>query len=244
MGTNKDAHSMTIWDHLGELRKRVIIILLTVMVAAVICFAYVDDILEFLLKPAPNLQLIFTTPPEALVAQVRLALQAALIVTLPLNLIQVLLFIVPALEETEKKVILPFFLAMNVLFFLGVAFSYYMVIPFAIRFFMGFGTESLTPLFSIGNYISFITSLLLSFGLIFQIPLVFWFLGLIGLVSSAFLRNNRKFAILVIVVVAAIMTPPDVVSQVLMAIPLIFLYEAGMVLVWVTERQKRRTAKV
>ena len=117
MGTNKDAHSMTIWDHLGELRKRVIIILLTVMVAAVICFAYVDDILEFLLKPAPNLQLIFTTPPEALVAQVRLALQAALIVTATKSNSGFTLCCAGALEETEKEELFSPFLAMNAVLF-------------------------------------------------------------------------------------------------------------------------------
>lgn len=240
MGTRKDVQNMTIWDHLGDLRKRIIIIAITVLVATVVCFAFVNDILELLIKPAPNLQLIFTSPPEALTAQIRLSVQAALIITLPLNLIQLLIFIAPALKDAEKKVILPFFLAMNLLFFLGVVFCYYLVIPFTIRFFMGFGTESLTPLFSIGNYISFISSLLLSFGVIFQIPLIFGFLGLIGIISSSFLRKNRKFAVLIITIVAAIMTPPDVVSQILMAIPLVFLYEAGTLLVRLTERQKSK----
>ena len=238
MGAKQDVQSMTIWDHLSDLRKRLIIIIITIFVAAVICFAYVDDILQFLLKPAPNLQLIFTSPPEALTAQIRLAIQAALIITLPLNLIQILIFVAPALKDTEKKVVLPFFLAMNMLFFSGIVFCYYLVIPFAIRFFMGFATESLTPLFTIGSYISFISSLLLSFGIIFQVPFIFGFLGLIGILSSSFLRKNRKFAILIIVIVAAILTPPDVISQILMAIPLLFLYEAGILLVRLTERQK------
>ncbi|HZK24108.1 MAG TPA: twin-arginine translocase subunit TatC [Oscillospiraceae bacterium] len=242
MGTKKDVAEMTIWDHLGDLRKRLIIMVITVLVATVISFAFINDILQFLIKPAPGLQLIFTSPPEALTAQIRLAIQVALIGTLPLNLVQLLIFIMPALEKTEKKALLPFFLAMNLLFFLGVTFCYYLVIPFAIKFFMGFGTESLTPLFSIGNYVSFITSLLLSFGAIFEIPLVFWFLGLMGLISSDFLRKNRKFAVLVIVIVAAIMTPPDVVSQILMSIPLLFLYEAGTLLVRLTERQKAKRA--
>ncbi len=242
MGVINDPQDMTIWEHLGELRKRIIIIVITILVAAVVCFVFVNELLHFLIKPAPDLQLIFTSPPEALAAQVRLAVQVAVIITLPLNLIQLLIFIMPALKESERKTILPLFAAISIFFFLGVAFCYYLVIPFAVRFFMGFGTEKLTPMFSISSYLSFITSFLLSFGAVFQTPLLFWVLGMLGLLTSDFLRSNRKYAVLIITIVAAIMTPPDVVSQILMAIPLVFLYEAGTLLVRLAERRKLRRA--
>lgn len=231
---------MSILDHLDELRKRLMIIALILLVAALASFFFVTDILDFLTAPAKDMQLIYITPAEAFISQIRLAIIAAIIVTLPLTIYQVLLFILPALKQTEKKAIYPFVIAMFFLFGLGMAFAYYVVLPFALFFFLGFSTETLVPQFTISSYISFVTSFLLAFGSIFQIPLVFWFLGAIGLVSSGFLRTNRKYAVLIIAIISAVITPPDVFSQLLMMGPLMFLYETGVFLIRMTERKRAR----
>ncbi len=235
---------MSVLDHLDELRKRLIRIIVILLLATVLCFFFVTDILYFLTLPVDGIELIYTKPAEAFVTQIRLAIITAFILTLPLTLFQVLLFILPALKDTEKKAVYPFVFAMFLLFGMGLAFGYYVVLPFALYFFLGFSTESLQPLFSISEYVSFVTSFLLAFGAVFQIPLVFWFLGIIGLVSSMFLRQNRKFAILIIAVLSAVITPPDVFSQLLMVGPLLLLYETGILLIRMTERRRAKRERI
>ncbi len=234
---------MSLFGHLDELRKRFIIIAALILVAAIASFAFVDGILAFLTAPAGEMSLIYTTPAEAFMAQIRLAFTAGAVLTLPITFYQVLAFIMPALRRVERRTIVPLLIFMNLLFFLGMAFSYYIVFPFALIFFMGFETETLQPLFTISHYISFVVTFLISFGVVFQIPVVFWFLGRIGLISSQFLRNKRKFAILVMAVLSAVITPPDIFSQLLMVAPLLVLYEIGVILVRLTERKRRRKAE-
>ena len=233
---------MSLFGHLDELRKRIIIIAAFILVAAIISFTFVNGILDFLTAPAGKLDLIYTTPAEAFMAQIRLAFTAGAVLTLPLTFYQVLAFIMPALRRVERRTIIPLLFFMNLLFFLGMAFSYYVVFPFALRFFMGFETETLVPLFTISRYIAFVVTFLISFGAVFQIPVIFWFLGRIGLISSTFLRKKRKFAILVMAVLSAVITPPDIFSQLLMVAPLLLLYEIGIFLVRLTERKRKRKA--
>lgn len=232
---------MSFFEHLEELRKRLIVVLVVILIAAFVCFNYVDQILFILTRQAVGLELIYTTPAEAFTSQIRLALIAAVLITLPFSIYQALAFVLPALRTTEKKAIIPLLVAMILLFFLGLAFAYFFVFPFALRFFLGFSTEGLLPLFTISRYISFVVSFLVAFGLVFQVPLVFWFLGRMSIISSQFLGANRKYALLVNAILSAIITPPDVFSQVLMIIPLAILYEVGFVLVRLSERQRARS---
>lgn len=242
---------MSLFEHLDELRKRIIYIAAVVFIAAIICFAYVNGILAFLTAPAGEMNLIYTTPAEAFMAQIRLAFTAGAVLTIPLTFYQVLAFIMPGLRRMEKRTIIPLIVFMNLLFFIGMAFSYYVVFPFALKFFLGFQTDSLQPLFTISRYISFVVSFLISFGAVFQVPVVFWFLGRLGLVSSAFLSRQRKFAVLIMAIVSAVITPPDIFSQLLMMAPLLALYEVGIFLVRLTEkgankrkRKKKRESEV
>jgi len=128
---------------------------------------------------------------------------------------------------------------MNLLFFLGMAFSYYVIFPLALRFFLGFQTDTLQPLFTISRYISFVVSFLISAGVVFQVPVVFWFMGKIGLLSAHFLRKQRKFAVLVMAIISAVITPPDIFSQLLMLAPLLVLYEMGVFMVRLSERKQQ-----
>lgn len=236
----KAALDMSFFDHLDELRKRFIIIAILVMIATVICFSFVDELLEILTGQADNLDLIYTTPAEAFMSQIRLAFIAGVLITLPFSLYQLLAFIMPALRKAEKKTVILLVFFMVLLFFLGVLFSFFVVFPFALKFFLDFATEGLEPLFTISSYISFVVSFIVGFGVVFQVPLVFWFLGRLSIISSTFLRTNRKYALLVIAILSAVITPPDIFSMVLMMVPLLFLYEIGVLLVRLTERSRAK----
>ncbi|HSW35299.1 MAG TPA: twin-arginine translocase subunit TatC [Candidatus Limnocylindrales bacterium] len=230
-----------------ELRKRLIIIALTVFAAAVVCFMFSEEIRHILLLPGAmvlpgfeavgfDMQLIFLTPSEAFLANMRLAVITGATVTLPIILYQCAALALTVAGKVHRAAVW-LTLAMYVLFVVGLSFAYFVVLPFTLNFFIGFSSADLVPRFSVARYITFATTFLFSFGLVFQLPLIFWFMGSIGLVNAAFLRHNRKFALLFILIFAAILTPPDIFSQVLMAVPLLLLYELGIILVSLTRRK-------
>ncbi len=232
-----------------ELRVRLMIIAGAVFLFAIISFTFSDQVRQLLLLPADmayagleegglDLQLIFLTPSEALLANIRLAFVTSAIVTLPLILYQLLALAIVATGKPRRSALF-LTLVMYILFAMGLSFAYFVVLPFALNFFVGFSGADLVPSFSIARYLSFTTSFMLSFGLVFQMPVLFWFLGSIGLVTTGFLRKNRKFALLIIIIFASILTPPDIFSQVLMAIPLMLLYELGILMVHLSWRKKK-----
>lgn len=229
------------FGRLEELRIRLAICAAGVLIAAVASFAFVDCLRDIIIRPGGNLQLIYVQPAEALMANIRIAFIAGFTFAMPLIFTQLVLFVSPALYK-NNKVIIPTVFAMFILFSLGVAFAYFTVLPFAISFFLKFAAEDLTPMFTISNYLAFATNFLFAFGFVFQLPLVFLFLGKLNLVSAGFLRRNRKYALLVILTVAALITPPDVFSQLMMAAPLLFLYEIGIILVALTQRKQKQEA--
>jgi sec-independent protein translocase protein TatC len=233
-----------------ELRKRLIIITVIVFVFALVSFAFSDQVRHILLMPADlayedlagqglDLQLIFLTPSEALLANLKLAFITSATVTLPIILYQLVALILSVVGMTRKRAVVLTFV-MYILFVLGISFAYFVVLPYALNFFIGFSSADLVPNFSFARYIAFTTSFIFSFGLVFQMPVVFWFLGSIGVINTSFLRSNRKFALLIIVIVASVITPPDVFSQVLMAIPLMLLYELGIFMVYLARRKKNK----
>lgn len=234
---------MSFYDHLDELRKKIIVIVIIVLIGTIVCFTFIDDIILFVTSKAGDLDLIYTTPAEAFMAQIRLSIISGVLVTLPLTLYQILAFILPALGKKEKKAAIPLLFFMILLFYAGLLFAYYVVLPYALYFFLGFATEGLLPLFTISNYISFVFSFVIGFGVVFQVPLIFWFLGTLSILSSVFLRTNRKYALLVIVITSAVITPPDLFSMLLMMGPLLLLYEIGILLVRFTERRRLRFEK-
>lgn len=230
--------AVTLTEHLEEARKRLIICVVCIFVATVMSFSLVDLLRWILIRPAGHLDLIFVTPPEALMANIRLAFIAGLILSMPLILYQLLMFVVPGLHKQEKKLLIPAILAMVFFFALGVSFAYFTVFPFAIRFFMGFASDTVTPMFTISNYLTFATNFIFAFGVVFQLPIVFFVLGSLGIVGAPFLRKFRKHALLVIILLSAFLTPPDIVSQIMLAGPLMVLYELGIFLVVVSQRKK------
>ncbi len=236
----KNKNEQTLVDHLEELRKRLFISVIVLFITTIIGFLFVDMLRYFLVSPAGNLELIYVTPPEALMANIRLAFMGGLVLSMPLITYQLLAFVFPGLSKNEKKAIIPVVFFMFIFFAAGISFAYLVVFPFAVTFFLSFATDNLTALFTITNYLSFATNFLFAFGMVFQLPLLFFALGKMNLVTPGFLRSNRKYALLIMVIVAALITPPDVVSQIMLVLPLVLLYELGVLLVVLSQRGKKK----
>ena len=220
----QEASSMSVVDHLSELRTRLVIAIVAIIVGTLGAYYYVEDILQILVAPAGKLY--YTNPTEAFFTYMKISLVAGCIVSSPVWFYQIWAFIVPALSKGEKKVTFMVVPTAVVLFVVGVLFSYYLVLPMAIQFFIGFGTDELQPLFSIGQYIDFVIAFILPFGITFELPLILIALGVLGILSSDRLREYRKMFILLAFIIGAAISPtPDMLSQTMIAGPMILLYE-------------------
>jgi len=248
---------MPFLSHLEELRSRIIISLVAVGVGFVLAFNFSEEILGWLKRPLitnlviqrkypflltvkkPNPQeLIFLAPAEAFWTHLKVAFFAGLFLAAPVVLYQLWKFTAPGLLEKEKRYTLPFVIFSSIFFIIGLAFCYFLVLPFALNFLLTYKTEHLKPMLSVGNYVDFTFKFLLAFGLIFELPLLLALASRMGLVTPEFLARNRKYAILINFIIAAILTPtPDVFNQSLMAIPMCLLYEVG---IWAARLVRRR----
>lgn len=228
---------MPILEHLAELRLRLAISAGALLVAAVVCFANIEWIRSILSRPLEEVKLIYLSPPEAFMANVRLAIISGFIVSLPVTVYELSAFIFPGLTRSEKIFYLSVLFGIVLLFGSGVVFAYFVVFPLALRFFLQFAAAQLEPRFTISEYISFTLSFHLAFGVVFQLPLLTWALGKLGLLTTEFLRRHRKVAILIMLIVSAVITPPDIISQVLLVLPLLLLYEIGIIMVLISERK-------
>ncbi|OMH40670.1 twin-arginine translocase subunit TatC [Desulfurobacterium indicum] len=218
--------------HLEELRTRLFKSIVSIFIGFFICWPFRKDILLFLERPLPDYlkgKLVFFSPPEAFFTALKICFFGGMIIAMPFILYQVWKFIEPALYPHEKKFVVPFLFFSFLFFSIGVCFAYFIMIPFALRFLLGFMGNLLVPQIGIGNYISFVIQLTLAFGFVFLLPVVVGLLAKLGVINYKLLEKNRKFAILIIFIVAAILTPPDVVSQIMMAVPLLFLYELSII---------------
>jgi sec-independent protein translocase protein TatC len=235
-----DDARLTLVEHLGELRKRVIISCIAIIIGALACYNYIDDIIQIVVKPAAGLDFIYLSPPELFLAYVKISLVLGLVVALPILLFQIWMFIKPGLKQKEKKYVL-FAMFMGIIFFvMGITFAYYIIIPMTIQFFIKMSIDQIAPLFSFANYISFISSLLLSFGLVFELPLIVILLTQLGLVAPNTFKKYRKLVILGIFIVAAVLTPPDIVSQTMMAVPMLLLYEFSIIISTIIYGKKKK----
>lgn len=225
--------NMSLIGHLEELRYRIIKILIAAVIGAGIGYFFIEPIVAFITAPAtvPAGKLYYMRPAEAFFIYIKVALISGVLIASPVIFYQVWAFFLPALTVKEKAV-LGFIVPISVLlFFGGMAFAYFVVLPIGIKFFLGFATESLQPMLSMESYVDFVIMFLLPFGLIFELPLVIIILSKIGLITSALLKRSRRYVIFGIFVFAAILTPPDVVSQTLMAVPMLLLYEISYLIV-------------
>ncbi|MBN2516950.1 MAG: twin-arginine translocase subunit TatC [Deltaproteobacteria bacterium] len=241
---NPTNEKMPFTSHLEELRGRLIRIFIAIGILFVVCYFFKEKLFEVLTIPLvvsmpDNSTMIFTSLPEAFFTYLKVSFFAAIFLASPYILYQIWKFISPGLYESEKKYVFPFVFFSTIFFVGGSLFAYFVVFPFGFKFFLAFGTELIRPMLSIKEFLSFSFKLLLAFGIIFELPILMFFLSRVGLINSKTLITNRKYAILVVFIVAALFTPPDVVTQVLMALPLMFLYEAS---VWVVRLGEKKAA--
>jgi sec-independent protein translocase protein TatC len=228
-----DDGKMSFFDHLAELRTRIIWSLVPAGVGLVIGLYFTDRIMRFIQRPLAKLKAppVFLTPTEYFWTYMKVAMIAGLFIAMPVVLWNVWAFVAPGLHKHERRYAAPFVIIGSLLFVLGGVFALLVVIPFAVQFLVNFGVEKgAQPMISIASYTDFILKFTLAFGLVFELPVVITLLAMLGIVTPQFLAKNRKYAILINFVIAAILTPtPDAINQSLMAGPLIILYEVGII---------------
>ena len=237
-------------SHLEELRKRLVVCAIGVGAGFVIAYIFAERLFQLLVAPLKSVmpegdQLIFTNLPEMFFAYIKVAFIAGIMAAAPLIFYQLWMFIAPGLYRKEKKMAIPFVISSTILFVGGALFGYFVVFPFGFKFFIGFSNEYVKALPSVKQYFSFSMKLLFAFGVVFELPVIIFFLSKMGIVTPQFLSQKRKYAILLTFALAAILTPPDVITQCMMAGPLIVLYEIGILVSRIAQKKKedRETAK-
>jgi len=224
---NKNPRNISFFDHIEELQSRLIKSIVAIFIAACFFYIVVDEVFKVLVKPVG--QLIFTAPGEAFVARIMLTIFGGFFLALPIVLYQVWQFVATGLNEYEVRYIKFFAPSSIILFIMGGLFAYFVIIPISIRFLLSFSSELIVPMITVKNYISFVGTMILAFGVVFELPLILMFLTKIGIATPAFLMQKRKYAVVIILIVSAFLTPPDFITQLIMAAPLIILYEIGII---------------
>ncbi len=230
-----DEKKLPLTTHLQELRKRLILSFIAVGGGFALCYTFAEKIFDILAAPLLKMMptggsLIFTSVAEAFFTYMKVAFISGLILASPFVLYQIWAFVAPGLYRHEKKYVVPFVLAGSFFFAIGILFAYYVALPVGFKFLLGFATDFIRPLPSMKEYLSFSIKFLLAFGLVFEFPVVLVLLARIGVIDAKTLARQRKYAILLIFIFAAILTPPDIISQVIVALPMIGLYELSILL--------------
>ena len=236
---------MSFLEHLDELRTRLTVSALALLGGFLVAFAFSGYVFDFIMRPLqdalpPGGQLVYTEPAEAFLLYLKIAALAGTVLAAPIVMWQLWLFIAPGLYTNEKRYAIPFVLMSSVFFVSGAAFSHYLVFPFAWRFFASFGSDYVEFMPRIAPAFSLYAKLALAMGAVFQMPTLVLFLARMGVVTAGFLVRQIKYAILVIFILAAVLTPgPDVVSQLLMAGPMVLLYALSILIAWAFGRKRR-----
>lgn len=238
-------------DHLIELRGRLIRAMIAVVIAFFGCFFFANQIYNILLLPylwaagsAEAARLIYTAPQEFFLTQLKVALFGALFIAFPVIAVQIYKFVAPGLYKNERQAFTPYLIATPILFALGAAVVVFGLMPLAMRFFLSFqqmgaeGQASIELLPKVNEYLSLIMALILAFGVVFQLPVVLTLMARIGIVTSDMLKRQRRYAVVIAFIAAAILTPPDIISQFGLAIPTLLLYEASIFAVKIVERKR------
>ena len=243
-------------SHLVELRQRLINSFIFLFSFFVVCYFFSEEIYSFLVQPYAdavkddnvNRRLIFTALQETFLTYLKVSFFAAFFVSSPIILMQIWKFIAPGLYENEKKAILPYLIATPILFLFGGMLVYYLIMPLAIKFFLSFEASSINSALPIqleakvNEYLSLVMKLIFAFGLSFQLPVILSLLARVGFIDSVFLKERRKYVVVIIFVAAAILTPPDPITQIGLAIPLLILYELSIFSVKIIEKRKNKNA--
>jgi len=234
---------MSFMDHLGELRSRIMWSLIAAGVGLAVAVFVTDPVMRFISRPLVKMgtELVFTSPTEAFWTWMKVAMVLAIFISMPALLYQVWKFVSPGLHDHEKKYAAPFIVAGTLLFLIGGAFAMLVIIPYASNFLVTFGQEKgWRPMITVSSYTDFVIKFALAFGIVFELPVVITILALIGVVTPQFLSKNRKYAILINFIIAAVLTPtPDMINQTLMAGPLCILYEVGIICARLAVRKRK-----
>lgn len=237
--------NQTLVDHLAELRDRLVKSAWAIAITTAICFFISEQLFNLVRHPIqaylPEGGLVFTNPMDKFMAHMKLSMVAGVIMACPAWIYQAWMFIAPGLYAHEKKYSLTFVFSGIVLFLTGVSFAYFLVLPSAFDFLFSFGGSVDKPLITISEYMSFFATMTLVFGASFELPLILVALGVLGIVSSSTLREKRRYAIVALAAISAVITPPDVLSMMMLLVPLTALYEISILVVRVVERKRAQT---
>lgn len=228
--SSNDKAEMSLVEHLQELRQRLIKIIIAIIIPSIVCYFYVDKIVDLLIVPAGKLY--YLSPAEAFFTYCKVAVIAGFVISIPIIMYQIWAFLLPAFTVEERYAGLILVPSSIILFYIGLLFSYYLVLPMAINFFIGFSSEYLQPMFSMGQYIGFVLSMLFPFGIVFELPLFILVMARFGIINSSKLSKYRKYSIVFAFIIGGVVSPtPDIFGQTMLALPIIILYEFSYTLV-------------
>jgi sec-independent protein translocase protein TatC len=237
-----DGQGLTLTDHLGELRDRLIKSAYGILIMMGVGWMIREKVLESIIAPVqkyvPNGKLIYLSPTDMFMAHIKVTAMLGIIFSCPIWLYQLWKFISPGLYAHEKKYSIAFIGSGVTLFLLGSSFCYFLVLPAALKFLLEFGSNVGQAMLTLSEYLSFFVTMILVFGAAFEMPLVIVLLGLFGIVDQKFLRDKRRYAVVILAILAAIVTPPDLLSMLMLLVPLMVLYEISILVVGVTGRRK------
>ena len=231
--------SMSLTDHLAELRRRLLILVFSVVIFFLAYYYFSSELLELIQNPIGEEKLVFLSPTEGFISHIKISFYSGLFLSIPLILFHIWKFCAPGLFKKEKKYLASFIIISSFSFIIGAFFCYFFILPYGLNFLLSFASETLSPQISIAFYISFVFKLILIFGLVFQVPLIIILLVKMGVLSVSSLANNRGYVFVGSFAASAILTPPDVVTQIFLALPLIILFEISIIAGRLIERSKK-----